>query len=197
MNNNLHELAFILDQSSSIKDMLDSAEKSFKNLLKKQGKFPGKTNITTSVFGSRYELLFDNLPVSKTDFSKKLFSPSGVCPLIDSAVKTIDDMGVRLAKTNEDDRPSQIIVSIVTFNRDNASKLHTYEELADQIRIQRDVYKWKFFLVTDFSINMEKLGISEDDTILMKLREPDSFEKAYDELGRKITEVRENPINRF
>ena len=52
------------------------------------------------------------------------------------------------------------------------------------------MYKWKFYLITDFSINMEKLGIGEDDTIILKKDNPDAFKNAYDELNEKITALR-------
>ena len=190
MNDNLHELVFILDQSASIKDHLETAEKSFKKLISDQKKLPLQTNITTDIFGSEYVTLFDGLPIEKVKFTQKLFPTSGVCPLIDSAVKAIDDVGVRLSNTPEPERPCRVIVTIVTFNRDNASKKHTFEELAEIIKHQTEVYKWQFFLITDFSINMEKLSISEDHTIILKKDQKDAFKNAYNELNQKITALR-------
>lgn len=190
MNDNLQELVFILDQSASIKDHLETASKSFKKLISDQKKLPVQTNVTTNIFGSDYVTLFNGLPIEKVKFTQKLFPTSGVCPLIDSAVRSIDAVGERLSNTPEQDRPSKVIVTIVTFNRDNASKKHTFEELAERIRVQTEVYKWKFYLITDFSINMEKLGIAEDDTIILKKSDPDAFKTAYGELNKKITALR-------
>ena len=125
MNDNLQELVFVLEQSASIKDNLESATKNFKKFIADQKKLPLQTNVT-----------------------------------------------------------------IVTFNRDNASKKHTFEELAERIRHQTEVYKWQFYLITDFSINMEKLGISEENTIILKKSQPDAFKTAYEELNDKITALR-------
>lgn len=190
MNDNLHELVFILDQSASIKDHLETASASFKKLISSQKKLPVRTNITTDIFGSDYVTLFNGLPIEKVKFTQKIFPTSGVCPLIDSAVKAIYDVGARLSNTPEEDRPCHVIVTIVTFNRDNASKKHTFEELAEIIKHQTEVYKWHFYLITDFSINMEKLGISEENTIILKKDQPDAFKKAYAELDQKITALR-------
>ena len=190
MNDNLQELVFILDQSASIKDHLETATKSFKKLISDQKKLPLQTTVTTDLFGAEYDAIFDGTPIEKVKFTKEPFPTSGVCPLIDSAVKAIDDVGVRLSNTAEENRPSKVIVTIVTFNRDNASKKHTFEELAERIKHQTEVYKWKFYLITDFSINMEKLGISEDDAIILKKDNPDAFKEAYAELNQKITELR-------
>ena len=190
MNDNLQELVFILEQSASIKDHLEDATKSFKKLIADQKKLPLQTNITVNIFGSEYETMFDGTPIDKVKFSRQSLPTSGVCPFIDSAVKSIDDVGVRLSNTPEEERPSRVIVTIVTLNRDNASKKHTFEELAERINHQTEVYKWQFYLITDFSINMEKLDISEDNTIILKKSQPDAFKNAYEELNQKITELR-------
>ena len=192
MNEKLQELVFVLEQSASIKDHLESATKSFKKLIADQKKLPLQTNVTIDIFGGEYTALFDGMPIEKVKLPQNNFPTSGVCPLIDSAVKAIDDVGVRLSKTPEEDRPSKVIVTIVTFNRDNASKKHTFEELAERIKHQTEVYKWQFYLITDFSINMEKLGVSEDNTIILKKDDPDAFKHAYAELNEKITALRSN-----
>lgn len=190
MNSNLHELVFIMDQSIEIKDKLEEAVNEFKHFVSAQKKFPINANLTVDIFGSEYQTVFDNVPLEKVKFTKDPFPVSGECPLIDSAVKAIDDVGIRLNATWENDRPSKVIVTIVTFGRDNASKKHTYEELAEIIKHQTEVYKWTFFLMTDFSINMEKLGIPEDNTIIIKKKENDAFKKAYAELNEKLTSLR-------
>ena len=58
------------------------------------------------------------------------------------------------------------------------------------IALQRDVYKWQFYLITDFSINMEKLGIFPDDTFILHRDEKDTLGQAYKELGERVAELR-------
>lgn len=190
MNNNLHELIFVLDQSAEIKDQYKDAERGFIELIEAQKKAKTDTAVTVNVFGSEYLTVCDNTPIEKFKTSEKLFPLSGVCPLIDSAKKAIFDAGERLNRTYEGCRPCKVIVVMVTFGRDNASKKHTYAELAEVIRHQTEVYKWSFFLLTDFSINMEKMNIPEDNTVIVKKSEPNAFIKAYLELNEKITALR-------
>ena len=109
--------------------------------------------------------------------------------MLDKTSKLMDDIGIRLANTPEEDRPSKIILTIMVFGRDNASRNCTYERLREMIAHQRDVYSWKFFLITDFSINMEKLGIAEDDTIMIKHVKGDWFKQPFEELSEKIVEL--------
>lgn len=190
MNSNLHELVFLLDQSTEIKDQIEEAQKGFKNLIVQQKKASYNTNVTLNVFGNDYWQISDGLPIQKFKTEKELFPLSGVCTLLDSAAKTVDDVGVRLCKTNENDRPSKVIVVLVTYGRDNASKKYTYPQLAEMIKHQTEVYKWTFLLLTDFSINMEKLNIPEENTIIVKKREKNGFTDAYAELNKRITEIR-------
>lgn len=190
MNGNLHELVFILDQSSEIEEQYDDAQKGFKALISAQKKSSADTHVTVNVFGGKYVTVCDGVPINKADFKTALPPLSGVCPLTDSAVKAIDDVGIRLNRTYEGCRPSKVIVTLVAFGRDNASKKHTYNDLAEIIKHQTEVYKWSFFLLTDFSINMEKLNIPEDNTVIVKKNEKDGFTKAYSELNEKITALR-------
>lgn len=191
MDNNLHELVFVLDHSSEIRDRYDEAEKGFKALIASQKNAKTSAAVTVDIFGSDYVNVFDNTPIEKVKFSKELFPLSGVCPLIDSAERAIFDVGERLNRTYEGCRPSKVIVTFVTFGRDNASKKHTYDELAQIIKHQSEVYKWSFFLLTDFSINMEKMNIPEDNTVIVKKDEPEGFKKAYAELNEKISALRD------
>lgn len=190
MKDNLHELIFVLDQSTSIKEHYDSAVENLRKLITSQKKLSESANVTITAFGNDYIPVFDGKPISKVKFVKKLFPDSGVCPMIDSVMRTIDSVGERLSQTPEEERPSKVIVTIVTFGRDNASKKHTYDELAKKIQEQSGIYKWSFFLVTDFSINMEKLGIKEDNTIIIHRDDADTFKTAYAELDKKIAQIR-------
>ncbi|MCM1054279.1 MAG: hypothetical protein NC394_02045 [Bacteroides sp.] len=190
MDNNLHELVFVLNHSSELDNRYDDVKKSFKALLDAQKNAKANTNVTINVFGSDYTTVCDGISIKDVKLSDDLFPLSSVCSLNDSAVKAIDDVGVRLTRTYESCRPSKVITVIVTFGRDNASKKHTYNDLAEVIRHQTEVYKWSFFLMTDFSINMEKLNIPEDNTVIIKKNEADGIKKAYDELIEKIAALR-------
>ena len=190
MKNNRHELVFVLDQSASIENWIDEAPKALKALFKKQKKEQLETKTTITVFGSEYRTACENKDIEKVSPNSKVFGTSGVCPFIDSMYRTIDEGGARLAKTYEDERPAKVIVTLVVFGRDNASKKHTYEQLRELIRQQREVYKWEFFLVTDFSIIMEKLAIPEDNTVIFHRGAETPFTDAYNELSELIDKCR-------
>ena len=161
--------------------------------IKKLGKALRGTGREQRVSGVRFtrdqEVRIKNQPLEKVKINRVLENEhTGVCQMLDQTVNLINDVGVRLASEPEEERPSQILLTIIVFGRDNASVHHTYDQLHDMIALQRDVYKWKFLLVTDFTINMEKLGIAEEDTIVIKKSEKDWFERPFEELTVKMVE---------
>ncbi len=190
MNNNLHEIVFLFDQSSKIKELYGEAQKGFNKFIENQKKCQTNTNITMCVFGNEYKTVADGVPIAKLKTGKELIELSGTCPFVDSAVRIIDEVGERLSKTPENDRPSKVIVVLINFGRDNASKNYTYSQLAEKIKHQTEVYKWSFYLLTDFSINMEKLAIPEENTFLVKLSDKNCFAAEYQNLSDSVSRLR-------
>ena len=161
-----------------------TAIKKFGAALKKTGR---KQNVSGVRFTHDQEITVKNKPLEKFKIKGLVESEgTGSCPMLDRTADIMNKVGARLSEEREEDRPSQVIMTIIVFGRDNASVHYTYDNLREMIALQRDVYKWKFFLLTDFSINMEKLGISEEDTIIIKKSEADWFEKPFAELTEKM-----------
>lgn len=193
MRNDLHELAVVLDQTATAEKYLDEFAKSFKTFIKSQKEMNCSTNFTVTSYGSEFIAHYDGVPLEKVKIQGNKLNPNGVSNFLDSAAETIDLIGKRLAATAENERPSRVIVVLTVFGRDNASKKVTYEQLNEIIARQTNIYNWKFFLVTDFSIVMEKLGISPDDTTIFQ-HESYGMKKAWAEISEKITECRKETL---
>ncbi|MBR5090415.1 MAG: hypothetical protein IK093_13380 [Ruminiclostridium sp.] len=193
MNNELTLQIFAFDCNAipnSQHDNVIKAVKKYGAALKKTGR---KQRVSGVRFTKNEEARVTNLPLEKFKVNTWLENDgSGACNMLDQTSNVINRVGERLASEPEDERPSQVIVTIIVFGRDNASVRCTYDKLREMIALQRDVYKWKFFLLTDFTINMEKLGIAEDDTILIKKSEEDWFKRPYEELTEKMVECLKN-----
>ena len=187
MNNDLTLQIFAFDCSAIPVEQHENIIKA----VKKYGKALRATGRKQVVSGIRFtrneEARVMNYSLDKFKVNSWLENDgSGVCNMLDQTSRIMREVGERLASTPEAERPSQVIVTIIVFGRDNASVHCTYEQLREMIAHQRDVYKWKFFLLTDFTINMEKLGIAEDDTIIIKKSEADWFARPYEELTDKM-----------
>lgn len=188
MKDNLTQLLFAFDYALIPPGHGDEASKALKKFVSEVKKTNKELRVSAISFNEGEEIKIVDQPIGKVKLPKFGIgtTSTGACSMLDKTSKMMDDIGVRLTNTPEEERPSKIIVTIVVFGRDNASKSCTYEKLRDMIALQRDVYKWQFYLLTDFSINMEKLGIAEDDTIIIKHVNGDWFKEPFAELSDKI-----------
>ena len=189
MNDNLTLQLFALDCNAIPEEQHKNAVtaiKKFGSALKATGR---QQNVSGVRFTRSQEIRIDNKPLTKVRVDSLLGNDgSGVCQMVDQTADLMYEVGVMLNNTPEEERPSQVILTIIVFGRDNASVRCTYDRLKEMIALQRDVYKWKFFLMTDFTINMEKLGIAEDDTIIIRKSEDNWFERPFAELTQKMIE---------
>ncbi|MCM1417990.1 MAG: hypothetical protein NC084_05675 [Bacteroides sp.] len=193
MKDHFVEMLFAFDCGSEAERQSEGAVKAFKAFVGAQKKLDGEANLTGYSFHNEIIPFFENKPIAKIaakDYRFETGNGQGECRMLDAVAQLMDDVGARLSATPEEERPSRVIVTISVFGRDNASKKCTYDRLAEMIAHQRDVYKWKFFLMTDFTINMEKLGIAPDDTIVLHKDDPDLFKTGYEELSARIAAIR-------
>jgi hypothetical protein len=188
MKDNLTQLLFSFDYALIPPGHVDEALKALRSFVSALKATDKEIRVSAISFNDGEEIKIVNQPIDKVKLPKlgAGAKAGGACSMLDKTAKLMDDIGVRLTNTPEEERPSQVILTILVFGRDNASKACTYEKLREMIALQRDVYKWKFFLITDFSINMEKLGIAEDDTIILKHVKGDWFKEPFAELSDKI-----------
>lgn len=188
------ELLFGFDCGSIAEKQSKEAIKAFKSFVAAQKKLEGEANITGVSFNNNIKMIFDNKPVKKItakDYGFDMSDGRGECRMLDAVSYLMDNVGERLSNTPEEERPSQVISVITMFGRDNASKKCTHDRLREMIALQRDVYKWKFILATDYTINMEKLGIDPDDTIVIRRDDKDMFGPVFVQLNEMITKIRE------
>ncbi len=191
MKDDLKQLMFAFDYALIEPGHSDEATKALRNFAASIKKVNKEIRVSAISFNEGDEIKIVNQPIEKVKLPKfgTGTTSTGACSMLDKTSKMMDDIGVRLTNTPEEERPSKIILTIVVFGRDNASKNCTYERIREMIALQRDVYKWKFFLMTDFSINMEKLGIADEDTIMIKHVKGDWFKQPFEELAEKIVNI--------
>jgi len=191
MKENLAQLLFAFDYALIPPGHVDETRKALKSFVSEIKKTNKELRVSAISFNEGKEIKIVNQPIDKVKLPTlgAGAKANGACSMLDKTSKLMDDIGVRLTNTPEEERPSQIILTIMVFGRDNASKSCTYERLREMIAHQRDVYKWKFYLITDFSINMEKLGIAEEDTIMIKHTKDDWFREPFEELSGKIVRL--------
>ncbi len=171
MNQNLTEIAFILDRSGSMVALADEAIGAFNSFLNDQKKQPGECRFTLAIFDHEYRLELDGKNVQEApELNRSTYKPRGTTALLDAIGRTLDDIGQKLSRTPEKDRPAKVIVAVLTDGLDNASRDYSKAKVDEMIQQQRDKYAWNFqflaasqdAIVSTIGRTVDKLGIVRD-----------------------------------
>src|SRR5574337_1031447 len=161
MKDNLTELVFILDRSGSMNSMETEALNGFNSFVDEQKKLSGEANLTLAIFDHEYTLIHNGRSIKEIEpLTRSVYSARGMTALLDAVGRTMDDVGRRLAKMAESDRPSKVLVAILTDGLENASKDYTKSKINEMISHQKDKYSWEFmFLAANQDAFAEGSGI--------------------------------------
>lgn len=166
-------IGLVIDKSGSMQDNKQAAIDGYNELLSEQQKIDGRVTVFRTMFNHHFPP--DIRHESLDDFERlddETYSPTGRTALIDAVGYTIDEMGDRFDKMDEDDKPSSVIVGVITDGKENASEEYTKEQLRSKIEQQEEEWDWEFIFIgagiDDFS-DARQMGIhtnsmiSEDD----------------------------------
>ena len=136
---NLTEIVFVLDRSGSMKPLEEDTIGGFTEFIEKQRKIEGEAYITTVQFDTSYQVLHEHValdevkPLTKDDYSAR-----GGTALLDAVGRTIDNLGVRLSNTPEEERPEHVIFVITTDGEENSSMSYSLQKVREMIAHQQE-----------------------------------------------------------
>jgi uncharacterized protein YegL len=100
------------------------------------------------LFDHEYIVTYDGRPVKEVPaLDARTYVPRGTTALLDAIGRTINTIGDRLDKMPEAERPSKVIVSILTDGLENASQEFSRQQVFEMIKRQREVYSWEFIFL--------------------------------------------------
>lgn len=145
MKKGLTEIIAILDRSGSMGHIRSDAIGGFNTFIDEQRKVPGDALVTTVIFDDVIETLYSGVPIKDVKpLTEKEYVPRNMTALMDAIGKTVNEVGVRLAATKEEDRPEKVMVCILTDGLENASKEFSRSRVKEMIDHQRSKYSWEF-----------------------------------------------------
>lgn len=139
------DITIVLDRSGSMQVIAADTIGGFNKFLEEQKTAAGEAILTLNQFDGAFET-----PVSCTDIrhvaplNSTTFVPRGFTALLDAIGRTITETGARLAKLKESDRPTKVIIVIITDGEENASREFTQAKVNEMITHQREKYSWEF-----------------------------------------------------
>lgn len=148
MKENFTSITYIMDASSSMLDLTKETISSFNQFVKEQKDVPGEATFSLCVFNTDYRLVHDFIPLQHVeDLNTVSYRCSGGTALLDAMGTTIDTLGVKLAAMPEEDRPSKVIVLVVTDGEENSSRKFTLDQIKSKVTHQREIYNWEFIFM--------------------------------------------------
>jgi uncharacterized protein YegL len=166
MNENLTEIVAILDRSGSMEHLTNDTIGGFNAFLKEQKEIPGEAVLTTVLFNNSYMLLHNRADIKKIKpITNKEYIAQGSTALLDAMGKTINDIGLKLHNTAENERPCKVIFFIITDGEENASVEYSNEKIKEMVELQKNTYSWEFIFLganIDAFSAANSIGISAD-----------------------------------
>ena len=167
---NLTEIICIVDRSGSMQAIKTDVIGNFNSFLEKQKNEQGEAKLTLVLFDNEITTLHDGLDLKDVpNLTNETYAPNGYTALYDAVGITIDNVGKRLASTDESERPDKVLVVILTDGQENSSKVYTnVEKVKEMVTIQKNVYSWSFIFLganQDAIFSAKTFGISKDNAM--------------------------------
>lgn len=145
MDANYTDITIILDRSGSMFSIKPDMEGGLNTFIEEQKKVEGKCLVTLHQFDYDYDTVFENKTLTETP--KIVIHPRGGTALLDAIGKTIDNLGSRLKKMSESERPGKVIVMIITDGEENSSSKFNKSQINEMISHQQEKYNWQFIFL--------------------------------------------------
>jgi hypothetical protein len=147
-------IAVILDRSGSMSSMTWAAMAGYNEFLAAQQATvddhgqPLPATFTLILFDHEYLAIHrrEDIQVARP-LTLETYVPRGSTALLDAIGRTIDDLGAELAATPAADRPSKVIIAILTDGEENASERYSMAEVNQRITHQAKKYSWEFLFL--------------------------------------------------
>jgi len=155
MKDNYTHIAVILDRTGSMESIRDDTIGGFNAFLAAQKSAPGLATLTLVQFDSQdpYEIVHHFKPVAEVpELTRETFVPRATTPLLDAMGRGINDLEKGLADIKEDERPSRVVMAIITDGQENASREFRKDQIEKMIKEKQEKYDWQFvFLSADLA----------------------------------------------
>jgi len=193
-NPNLTSIIVLLDESGSMGACISDSIFGFNLFLDEQIKQPGECEISLMKFSTHAEFEYKSKNIKDAPkLSKENYSPMGGTALIDAIGKALDEKGLELAALSEEQRPSKVVVVIITDGEENYSKKYTLAQIKEKIEHQTSVYSWNFTYLganQDAFASAQMYGIAQGSTMNFMADNNGGMSRAFSAVAQYTTTVR-------
>ena len=198
MKEGLTEIISLVDRSGSMQSILDDAIGGFNTFLAAQQRQPGEAKLSLILFDHEYQIVHQAVDIQQVKpLDRETYVPRGMTALLDAVGKTIDVVGERLAAMPENERPSQVIISILTDGHENASQDYSKGKVAEMIKHQTEMYNWAFEFQAanmDAFAAAKELSIAPDRVVQFEATS-EGVREAFDQQSQRISAMRTSDMD--
>lgn len=145
---NFTSIAVIIDASGSMAGLTNDTIGNFNSFLNEQKLIPGEAAFSLCTFNTDYTLVHDFIPLhTVAELTRQTYRATGGTALLDAMGTTIDTLGAKLDAMPEADRPSKVIVLVITDGEENQSRRFTLDQIKEKVTHQQSVYSWEFVFI--------------------------------------------------
>jgi hypothetical protein len=169
MKPGLTHIEILLDKSGSMQSVAVDTIGGMNSFLSKQKEVPGEVELSLVQFNNTYLTTLVDLPLNEfTPLNNSSYRPSGFTALLDALGRSIDELGRRLNKRPESERPEKVLFVVLTDGYENASKEYSRQAIKEKITHQREKYSWEFIFLganQDAILTGAELGIGAGNSL--------------------------------
>ena len=155
MKKNCTHITIILDRTGSMESIRDDTIGGFNAFLNQQKAEPNKATLTLIQFDTQdpYEVLHKFKPIEDVpELTRETFVPRAATPLLDAMGRGINDLENSLAEMKENEKPSRVIIVIITDGQENSSLEFRKDQIEKMIKEKQEKASWQFvFLSADLA----------------------------------------------
>lgn len=174
MRQDYTHITVILDRTGSMESIRDDTIGGFNTFLKKQKAEPGTATLTLVQFDTQepYEVIHRFKPIREVpELSRETYVPRASTPLLDALGRGINDLDKSIADLKEEDRPSKVVVVVVTDGQENSSCEFRKDQIEKMVKEKTEKSAWQFvFLSADLVAigDAMSVGIHADAVLLFE-----------------------------
>ena len=146
-------MSVLLDRTGSMESIRDDTIGGFNAFLEEQQKQPGQATLTLVQFDTQdpYEIVHRMKPIKDVPgLTRATFVPRAATPLLDAFGRGINDLEKSILEMPQDERPSRVILVVISDGQENSSREFRKEQIVKMIREKQEQYDWQFvFLSAD------------------------------------------------
>lgn len=186
-------VTFVLDSSGSMSQIKEDTVGGFNTFLTDQQDEDGTASVSLYDFNTNVNSVYEGRPIEEAPrLDDTNYMPGGSTALYDAIATAIKGTDAYFASLEQEDRPENVIVVVLTDGKENASET-PQEQIQEQVEYRREEFEWEFLFIganQDAALTAESVGIDRDKSLDMD-HSGEGTQAAYESTSDRVSQARQ------